>query len=461
MTSAARQQASTDDGDRRRASGIGTRRRSTIRVRLTLFYGAVFTLCGLALLLVGYLMVSESLLRDEGTSDQRVIESYGFTPQQVKWFYDLPVPPSATGRQADNIGDVIVGVQGDIRNDALHQLLVGSGLALAFMVVVALGVGWLAAGRVLRPVGRLTARAQQLSEDNLHERLSLEGPDDEMKELADTLDGMLERLDRAFGAQRTFAANVSHELRTPLAVMQAEADLVLDQRDATERERRLAAAVREQAGRSEALLDSLLALARSESTMAERAPIDLADIAGEVVAERIDAADRAGIHVDLELAEAVVDGDRWLLDRLVANLVDNAIKYGQAEGWMQVAVSSTGRQAVLRVVNTGEQVAPEVIDELLQPFRRGVGDSRPGYGLGMAIVGSVVRAHGGVLEVTARPERGLDVEVALPLAGSSPAGPAPSSPPTSGPARPRDPGPSPAATPAAPAADATPVALGG
>ncbi|MEZ5140973.1 MAG: HAMP domain-containing sensor histidine kinase [Acidimicrobiales bacterium] len=418
------------------------RRRSTIRVRLTVFYGVVFALCGLALTLVGYLMVRESLSRDEGTSNQRVIESYGYSRQQVDLFYKLPVPPASTGRPASNVGDVIVGVQQDIRDDALHQLLIGSSVALGLMVVVAVGVGWFAAGRALRPVGRITARAQQLSEDNLHERLSFEGPHDELKELADTLDGMLERLDRSFSAQRSFAANVSHELRTPLAVLQGEADLVLDQPDASERERRLAEAVRQQAGRSEALLDALLALARSESTMSERDRVDLADIAGEVVAERVDAADRAGIHVDLELDEASVDGDRWLLERLVANLVDNAIKYGTDGGWLRVAVARRGDRAVLEASNTGARLTDDQVDDLLQPFRRAGGDARPGYGLGMAIVVSVVRAHGGTLAVAARDEGGLDVVVSLPSAGGRPATPAPGRSPEA-PAAPSGPPPAP------------------
>jgi signal transduction histidine kinase len=395
------------------------RRRSTIRVRLTLFYGAVFALCGAALLLISYLIVAESLQRDEGTSNQRVIETYGYNRQQVDFFYNLPVPPASSGRQANNIGEVITGVQQDIRNDALHQLLVGTSLALGTMLVLAVVVGWVAAGRALRPVGRLTARAQRLSEDNLHERLSLEGPDDELKELGDTLDGMLERLDRAFGAQRDFAANVSHELRTPLAVMQAEADLVSGDPQTTEREQQLAQIVREQAGRLENLLDSLLALARSESTMRERAEVDLADVAADAVSERIEAADRAGLRIDVVLDDVSVVGDRWLLDRVVANLVDNAIKYGESGGWLGLVVARRGGEAVISVSNGGDRLTDAQVAELLEPFRRAGGDARPGYGLGMAIVGSVVQAHDGVLDVRPRPEGGLDVEVRLPAVSSA------------------------------------------
>lgn len=404
------------------ARSVPRRRRSTIRVRLTLFYGAVFALCGAALLLISYAIVRESLQRDEGTSNQRVIETYGYNRQQVDFFYNLPVPPASSGRQAGNVGDVIAGVQQDIRNDALHQLLIGSSLALATMLVVAVAVGWLAAGRALRPVGRLTTRARRLSEDNLHERLSLDGPDDELKELGDTLDGMLERLDRAFGAQRDFAANVSHELRTPLAVMQAEADLVLADPRATDRERQLAMIVREQTGRSEGLLNALLALARSESTMREREEVDLADVAADVVSERIEAADRAGMRIDVELDDVSVVGDRWLLDRVVANLVDNAIKYGESGGWLGLVVVRRGGDAVLSVSNGGDRLTEAQVGELLEPFRRAGGDSRPGFGLGMAIVRSVVEAHDGRLDVRPRPGGGLDVEVRLPAVTSGSAG---------------------------------------
>lgn len=404
-------------------AGVGgpeRRRRSTIRWRLTAIYGFAFIACGAMLLFVSYLLVRESLRSEEGTTPERVIESYGYSTEQVDWFYALPVPPPAegTGRDAATVGDVIVGVQRDIRNDALDTLLLGSGAALLAMVAVAIGVGWLAAGRVLQPVGRLTQQARGLSEENLHERIALEGPPDELKELADTLDSMLGRLEVAFTTQRSFAANVSHELRTPLAIMRGEADLALAAPDATERERSLARVIQDSAARTEALLDALMALSRSESTMNARDPVDLAELAGDVVGERIAAADQAGVRLELELGAADVVGDRWLLERLLANLVDNGITHNERGGWLRVRVEGVGREARVSTINSGPVLSVTQVEDVLRPFHRLEGDRRPGYGLGMTIVQSVVTAHGGTIELTARPEGGLAVEVRLPGVGT-------------------------------------------
>jgi signal transduction histidine kinase len=241
--------------------------RSTIRLRLTLFYGVSFVLCGIALLFINHRFVNEGLLKDEGHSDQRVIDTYQYTPEQVSFFYNIPTPASPTHPEAHNIRDVIRGIQGDIRTEVLDNSLQGSLVALAVMFILSIGVGWIAAGRALRPVEKLTARARSLSENNLHERLALDGPSDELKELGDTLDAMLGRLQSAFESQRRVSASVSHELRTPLSVIRGEAELLLAEKDVSDRERRFAESVRTASDRSEALLSSLLALARSESTM--------------------------------------------------------------------------------------------------------------------------------------------------------------------------------------------------
>lgn len=392
-----------------------TRRfRSTIRWRLTAYYGGVFLLCGLLLLLISYLLVRGSLQREEGNTEQRVIQSYGYSQRQVQGFYELPVPRTADGRAANTVGDVIVGVQGDIRDDALHQLLIGSSVALGVMVVLSVGVGWLLAGRALRPMEQLTDRAQRLSETNLHERIALDGPHDELWELAATLDGMLDRLETAFTTQRRFAADVSHELRTPLAIVRAEADLALRQAPPGSDTEHLAHSVVDAATRSEALLDSLLALSRSESTMNDHDVVDLADLVGDVVNDRISAADAASVHVDLDLADACVEGDRFLLERLVANLVDNGINHNTEGGWLQVEVGRRNGSSVLHLANTGDLLTTDQVTDLLKPFHRAGDSSRPGYGLGMTIAQSVVQAHDGSLAVEPRPEGGLDVVVELP-----------------------------------------------
>ena len=431
------------------------RRRSTIRWRLTLLFGLLFMMCGALVLTTSYLIVRGSLTQDEEARSQRVIEEYGYTRQSIDLVLDFPVPPPETGRDAETVGDVITGIQSGITADALRQLLIGSGVALVVMVGLSIWCGWIAAGRALRPVGSLTARAQSLSEDNLHERLALEGPQDELKELADTLDGMISRLDEAFCAQRAFASYVSHELRTPLAIMRAEADLALSGDDATAREQALAASVRDATDRSEALLDSLLALARSESTMGERTVVDVAELAGDVVSDRIDRADAAGVRLELELGDSVdVEGDRWLLERLVANLVDNGVTHNVVGGWLSVTVERRGDRAVVRTSNTGDHLTPEQVRAILEPFQRVSDGRRPGYGLGMTIVCSVAKAHGGNVDLFPRPEGGLDVEVSLPLASGRAGGVEPSRRPATSPARDGA-----AAAPIDPAAPAAPIDL--
>ncbi len=401
--------------------------RPTIRLRLTAFYTLLFVMLGAMVLAVSYLRVQSSLRADEASGSlRRVTQQYGYTPEQIRFFNDIKLPPAPAGapRKADTVGQIISGVQRDIDDDALHELLVGSGLALGVVVLASGFVGWLAAGRVLRPMGRLTARAQSLSEENLSQRIGLDGPADELKELADTIDGMLGRLEVAFEAQRNLAAHVSHELRTPISIIRAEADLVLDDAAASERELGLARSVRSAADRTEALLDSLLALARSESTMNDRETIDLGDLAGDVVGELVGRADAARIDIDLALGTARVHGDRFLLQRLVANLVDNAIKHNHAGGWLKVTVRPEGGEAVLEVSNTGDRMTDEQLEVITKPFHRTDG-RRPGYGLGTTVVQSVVRSHGGRVDLAARPDGGLVVTVHLPLAGRpAPVGPA-------------------------------------
>ena len=395
------------------------RSRSTVRWRLTAFYGVMFMLAGAALLLISFLVVRESLVSKEVTADQLVIDAYGFSQQEVDLVRDLPVPEPPTGRSAENVGDVILGVQQDIRTDTLNMLVLVTSISLVGLVGISLLVGWIAAGRALRPVGAITARAQEISEESLDERLNLDGPHDELKELADTLDGMLGRLEAAFDAQRGFAANVSHELRTPLAVIRGEADIALADHDADDRDRELASRVRAAAERAERLLDSLLALARSESTMSDHEPVDVVELVGDVVAERADRADAAGIELELELGVGSVAGDRWLLERLIVNLVDNGIAYNRRGGWLHVEADTYGDDVVLTVANTGDRLSAEQVEDIVKPFRRAAGRSRPGYGLGMAIATAVAEAHGGSLRVRARPAGGLDVEVRLPGEGGA------------------------------------------
>jgi signal transduction histidine kinase len=393
--------------------------RSTIRWRLTAFYGLLFFLGGTVLLLVSYTAVRASLIADENKGEEAAADLYALDAERVRGFLDLPLPEpvdTETGDRAETVGDVIDGVQRSNREDALDDLFRTTGAVFAVMLAMSVLGGWLAAGRALRPVKDLTSAARGLSEANLDRRIGLDGPEDELKELADTLDALLARLEVAFLSQRRFAADVSHELRTPLSIIRGEADVTLaDPRSGTA-ELRLALAVSDAVQRAEGLIESLLALARSESTMHDRRSVDLAELTGDVVGERVEAASMAGVEIDLDLGSAAVDGDRWLLERLVANLVDNAINHNRHDGWLRVAVDAENDTTRLVVTNSGEVLSPTDTEELIKPFRRltGTGPQSEGYGLGMTIVQAVADAHSGSVAIDARSEGGLEVVVELP-----------------------------------------------
>ncbi|WP_242427800.1 HAMP domain-containing sensor histidine kinase [Streptomyces sp. Root431] len=345
---------------------------STIRTRIALVYGGVFLVLGAVLLLVVNLLV---LAGTDDTTDAIVARA-----------------GEGAAVEAYRIGD-------DISRAAGEQMFMWSCMALLVIACGAVVVGWWTAGRVLRPVHEMTARARRLSERNLHERIAASGPDDELKELGDTIDALLGRLETAFDSQRRFIANASHELRTPLATQRAAIQVGLD--DDCEVRQILLDTNR----RSERLIDGLLLLARSERGLAEREDVVL----GEVVVEEYE---DAVVVVD----GGVVRGSRVLLGQLVRNLVANAVAYNVPGGVVDVHVEG----GVLTVVNTGPVVPPEQVDGLFEPFRRGEGRDRmgPGAGLGLSIVRSIAVAHGGCVTATARSTAeggGLAVAVTLPV----------------------------------------------
>lgn len=393
--------------------------RSTVRWRLTVLYGALFLLAGLMLLAVSYLIVRQNIENEIGREREQILTDL------VEAGADPTVTDNiANFRLADGrtVAEVMADSALSVRSEALDELVVAYAIAIPLTVLVSLVLGWWAAGRALAPVTRLTVMARHLSEHNLDQRIALEGPTDELKELADTLDAMLARLEVAFQSQRRFAADVSHEIRTPLAIIKAEAEVTLGDGLSTERERRLARAVLAATDRAESLVSSLLALGRSESTMLARGTVDLAELAGDVVGERIEAADAAAVQLELDLGTALVDGDPFLLERLLANLVDNGITHNIPQGWLRVAVDTAGSRVVLRVSNSGAPISADDIERITRPFER-LAPERPGFGLGMTIVRSVVEAHGGTVRLDARPGGGLDVTVELPaLAAPAPRG---------------------------------------
>ena len=311
-------------------------------------------------------------------------------------------------------------VRGKLQAAALSQLLTQSGIALGLMALVSVGLGWLVAGRVLRPLQAITATARRLEGSTLHERINLQGPEDELKELADTFDQMLARLDTAFETQRRFVANASHELRTPLAIARTEVDVALADRESSPAElRAMAERVREATERSERLIEGLLTLARSERQLRAREPADLSLAAADALSVARPEAERLGLRVSSVLGGAPVAGDRALLERLVANLVENGVRHNVAGGWLEVDTGLAGGRAVARVANGGRPIPPEQVAGLFEPFRRLGGDrtgSDRGAGHGLSIVRSVAAAHGGTASARAIPGGGLEVTVEVPAA---------------------------------------------
>jgi signal transduction histidine kinase len=390
--------------------------RSTIRLRLTLLYAVSFFVAGAALVALMYFILGEAL-------DRQVTARVGITEHLSE-----PSPTDPDSQPAAHEAQEALRAQfQQDRDDTLDTMLVASLVALGVVGVIAGGFGWLLAGRALHPLHQITATARRVADRNLHERIALDGPDDEIKDLADTFDAMLERLDRSFDSQRRFVANASHELRTPLTISRALIEVALDDPQADESLRRLGGTLLAVNQRHERLIDGLLTLASSEQGLTDRAPIDLADIARHITTESRGAAHSAGVDIRTHLQPAPVTGDPVLLERLTQNLLDNAIRYNLPEhGEITVTTDIIDDHAHLTVDNTGPPVPPYEVPSLFEPFRRlptteRLADSTDastsrGAGLGLSIVRSVARAHGGDVHAAPRREGGLTVQVRLPAA---------------------------------------------
>jgi signal transduction histidine kinase len=292
-------------------------------------------------------------------------------------------------------------------------------LTVAVLAVLALGGGWLIAGRVLRPLRTMTAAARDISASNLDRRLALTGPDDEVRQLGQTLDGLFERLAASFQAQRNFVANASHELRTPLTAEKTVLQVALADPHATVEMLRSACqkALRWN-GQQERLIDSLLTLASTERGVESWEPFDFAAVAEQVVRASRRDAERRDIRIDTDLRAAPTTGDPALAESLVANLVSNAIRHNADGGQVTVSTASVEGHAVVAVRNTGPLVPPDEVDRLFRPFQR-LGGPRlrltDGHGLGLAIVRAIVGVHGAELAASARPEGGLTITVGFPV----------------------------------------------
>ncbi|MEU9590668.1 HAMP domain-containing sensor histidine kinase [Streptomyces sp. NPDC048219] len=388
--------------------------RPTIRIRLTLLYGGMFLIAGILLLSIIYLLAAQAL----NTGNEPLFKIVGGT--DIKVASDkCPVVNNASNLSLSTFNAAISECIDDQRKVALDNLLSRSLLALLGLAVIAFAFGYAMAGRVLSPLGRITRTARAVAGSDLSRRIELDGPDDELKELADTFDDMLERLQRAFTAQQRFVGNASHELRTPLAINRTLLEVHLSDPNAPVELQQLGKTLLATNERSEQLVEGLLLLARSDNQIVERKPVDLAEVAGQAIDQVHAEAETKGVRIEGEREPAVVQGNGVLLERIALNLVQNAVRYNVAEqGWVEVTTAVENGQAVLVVTNTGPVVPAYEIDNLFEPFRRLRTErtgSDKGVGLGLSIVRSVARAHGGHIYARPREGGGLVMRVTLPI----------------------------------------------
>ncbi|MEH0575098.1 MULTISPECIES: HAMP domain-containing sensor histidine kinase [Streptomyces] len=382
--------------------------RPTIRIRLTLLYGGMFLIAGILLLSIIYLLAANALNVGSDLPFKILSGQVGSDT------CNFPVQPTAT--ELNHAMNECVNEQ---RQHALDNLLSRSLLALLGLAIIAFAFGYAMAGRVLSPLGRITRTARAVAGSDLSRRIELDGPDDELKELADTFDDMLERLQRAFTAQQRFVGNASHELRTPLAINRTLLEVHLSDPGAPVELQQLGKTLLATNERSEQLVEGLLLLARSDNQIVERKPVDLAEVAEQAIDQVHGEAAAKGVVIRGEQKPAVVQGNGVLLERIALNLVQNAVRYNVPEGgWVEVFTEIQHGQAVLVVSNTGPVVPAYEIDNLFEPFRRLRTErtgSDKGVGLGLSIVRSVARAHGGHIAAQPREGGGLVMRVTLPV----------------------------------------------
>jgi len=347
----------------------------TARLRLTALYGCLFLLCGAALLAITYALVAHSPI------------SFGVTHE---------------------------------RNAYLHDLVVKSGIALAIMAVIAALLGWLVAGRILRPLRTITAATWKISDTNLHERLALNGPHDELRELAETIDALLQRLETAFEAQRRFVANASHELRTPLTTMRAVLDVAIAKADVPPQLTAVDANLRQGLDQADRLLESFLALSRAQhGEIGELATLSLAQLVSEALARHSQAIADKQIELHTSITPVPVNGSEMLLARMVENVIDNAVRHNQPRGTITIGLEPYDGQVRLVVESGGRVLDQDAVARLVEPFKRLGADrtgSQNGHGLGLSIVAAIAAAHSGGLALYARPQGGLRVQITLPEA---------------------------------------------
>jgi signal transduction histidine kinase len=406
--------------------------RRTVRLKLTVLYGALFLACGTALLAVTYVLVArhlptalagKDLITTQQQQQQTAISSGSSGGevcfQQSTGSAGVATLPSGTLPPGNGCAALLAAA----RSDELRQLVTDSGIALAIMAAASTALGWVVAGRVLRPLRTITTAARRISASNLYQRLALAGPDDELSDLGNTFNSLLARLEHSFTAQRQFVTNASHELRTPLARQRTLVEVALRDPDPTVGSlqhtlQRVLATGEDQ----ERLIEALLTLARSQRGLDRREPLDLAAVTGAALAGTGPEVQRRGVRVDAALGAAPVLGDQRLAERLAANLVDNAVRHNVPGGRVEVATGIRSGRSVLSVSNTGPVIPPEQVETLFQPFGRldATRTSRDGLGLGLSIVIAIADAHDADLRARPLPGGGLEVEIHFPRVPDEP-----------------------------------------
>lgn len=372
-------------------------RSGTVGLRFTILYTAGFLVSGVGLLGLTFLLSDGSMTSIAPVGNPPARGSLAAAHQHIRELEDQLAA---------------------VHTQQARQLLAGSLIALIVMAIVSLLLGRVLARRVLRPLRLITSATRRISADNLDHRLAVTGPADEVKDLADTVDELLERLEASFAAQRRFVANASHELRTPLATMRAALDVAVGKRDPAASTVALAERLRPQLNRVDHLLDGFLVLARAQhGALVDVAPVDLGELVRTELRERSADAQSKGLRVMADVPRAVVtQGSPALLGRLVANVIDNAVTHNESGGWIAITGTATGEETVLVVETGGGVLDQRQVDRLAQPFERLGGERTGSPGLGLSIVAAVAAAHGGRLSLLARPEGGLGVSITLPAA---------------------------------------------
>ncbi len=397
-----------------------------VRTRLTLLYAALFFAAGSALLGLTYGLVASSLPTQPSAaatvSSQELNNLNRECIGALKGKHPVAVPTSLPAAAACKEAEVAynagtaAGLQAQ-RQHALRNLLVVSLVGLGVMTVASGGLGWFMSGRVLRPVRVITQTARRASEQHLGERLALTGARDELKELADTFDDMLERLDAAFATQRRFVANASHELRTPLTVMRTAIDVTLAKPSPTGRQLTdMAVRVRRSIDRAETMIEALLTLAISDQGKLAAEFTDLATWAEDAIDAAAPEIERLDLHVEVKLDPAETTGDPQLLERMISNLVDNAVRHNEPGGWIRLRTGSSDAAAYLEIANSGPYIPDDAVPSLFEPFRRMQArtGARDGAGLGLSIARSAAAAHRATVTARSQPAGGLDISVVIP-----------------------------------------------